>query len=59
MTLRDREHAPTDIETDLRYERWFLPLSVSLGLGPQRSDVRIENDTLHVSMGGGSLRTFP
>jgi hypothetical protein len=45
------------MQTDLRYERWFLPLSVPFGLGPQRSQVRIEGDSLHVSMGWGSLAT--
>lgn len=45
------------MQTDLRYEGWFLPLSVPFGLGPQRSQVRIEGDSLHVSMGWGSLAT--
>jgi hypothetical protein len=31
----------------LRYGRWMLPLSVPFGLGPQHSDVHVENDTLH------------
>ena len=39
------------VETKLRYERWFLPLSVPLGLGPERSEVRVEAGTLHVKMG--------
>jgi hypothetical protein len=37
--------------TELRYDRAFLPLSVPLGLGPKRSDVRIAGDTLHIKMG--------
>ena len=37
--------------TKLRYERWFLPLSVPLGLGPERSEVRVEAGKLHVRMG--------
>jgi len=41
----------TDMETKLRYERWFLPLSVPLGLGPERSEVRVDAGTLHVKMG--------
>jgi hypothetical protein len=36
------------MNTDLRYEPWFLPFSVPLGLGPKRSEVRIEDGTLHV-----------
>jgi hypothetical protein len=39
--------------TELRYERWFLPLSVPLGLGPKKSEVRIADGTLHVKMGWG------
>jgi hypothetical protein len=35
----------------LRYERWFLPLSVPLGLGPERSEIRVEAGELHVKMG--------
>jgi hypothetical protein len=39
------------MQTELRYERWFLPLSVPLGLGPKKSEVRIADGTLHVKMG--------
>ncbi|MGO9382081.1 MAG: hypothetical protein ACLP4W_08285 [Mycobacterium sp.] len=39
------------VQTKLRYERWFLPLSVPLGLGPGRSEVRVDAGTLHVKMG--------
>jgi hypothetical protein len=39
--------------TELRYERWFLPFSVPLGMGPKQSEVRIEDDTLHVKFGWG------
>lgn len=35
----------------MRYERWYLPLSVPLGLGPDRSEVRVDDQTLHVKMG--------
>ncbi|WP_055402299.1 MULTISPECIES: hypothetical protein [unclassified Mycobacterium] len=37
--------------TELRYERWYLPLSVPVGLGPKRSELRVEAGTLHVKMG--------
>jgi len=47
------------MQTDLRYERWFLPFSVPFGLGPQRSDVQIEGDSLHVSMGWGFTSDIP
>jgi hypothetical protein len=39
------------VQTELRYERWYLPLSVPLGLGPKHSEVRIEDGILHVKMG--------
>jgi hypothetical protein len=39
------------VPTELRYERWYLALSAPLGLGPNRSEVRVENGTLHVKMG--------
>ncbi len=45
--------------TELRYERWFLPLSVPLGLGPKKSEVRIADGTLHVKMGWGFEAHIP
>jgi hypothetical protein len=39
------------VQTELRYERWYLPLSVPLGLGPKHSEVRIDDGILHVKMG--------
>ncbi len=39
------------MQTTVRFERWYLPLAVPLGLGPERSEVRVEDQTLHVKMG--------
>ncbi len=39
------------VQTTLRYERWYLALSVPLGLGPERSELRVEAGRLHVKMG--------
>lgn len=39
------------MRTELRFERWLLPLCVPLGLGPKNSEVRVEDGTLHVKMG--------
>lgn len=39
------------VQTALRYERWFLPVSIPLGLGPRHSEVRVEGGRLHVKMG--------
>ena len=45
--------------TELRYERWFLPFSVPFGLGPKRSEVRVDGDTLRVKMGWGFRADIP
>jgi len=47
------------MSTELRYERWFLPLSTPLGLGPKQSDIRIEDGNLYVAMGWGFRATIP
>lgn len=47
------------MQTELRYERWFLPLSAPLGLGPGHSDIRIEDANLRVEMGWGFRATVP
>jgi hypothetical protein len=39
------------VQTELRFERWYLPLSVPLGLGPSRSEVGVADGKLHVKMG--------
>ncbi|MEZ0352547.1 hypothetical protein [Mycobacterium sp. pR1184] len=39
------------VQTELRYERWYVLLSTPLGLGPNTSEVRIVDGTLHVKMG--------
>jgi hypothetical protein len=45
--------------TELRYQRWFIPLATPLGLGPKRSDVSIHDDTLHVAMGWAFSADIP
>ncbi|WP_077089256.1 hypothetical protein [Mycobacterium rhizamassiliense] len=39
------------MQTELRYERWYVLLSTPLGLGPKSSEVRVQDGTLHVKMG--------
>jgi hypothetical protein len=39
------------VQTELRYERWYVLLSTPLGLGPKSSEVRVQDGTLHVKMG--------
>jgi hypothetical protein len=47
------------VQPELRFDRWFLPLSVPLGLGPKNSDLRMENGDLHVKMGWGFVADIP
>jgi hypothetical protein len=35
----------------MRFERWYLPLSVPLGLGPSNSEIRLDAGVLRVKMG--------
>lgn len=44
---------------EMRYDRWFLPLSVPLGMGPKRSQVRIQDGTLSVKFGWGFNTAIP
>jgi hypothetical protein len=39
------------VETSLRFERWYLPLAVAVGLGPRQSEIRWDAGVLHVKMG--------
>ncbi|QUR67668.1 hypothetical protein [Mycobacterium spongiae] len=43
----------------IRYDRWFLPLAVPLGLGPNNSDLRFESGHLHVKMGWAFAADIP
>lgn len=45
--------------TQLRYDRWFLPLLAPLGMGPKHSDVRVDGGNLHIRMGWGFSATIP
>lgn len=47
------------MQTEMSYDRWFLPLATTLGVGPQRSVVRVANGSLHVSMGWGFRADVP
>ena len=51
MLNKPARHLARDHEYGLVYERWFLPFSVPFGLGPEHSEVRIEDGTLHVRWG--------
>ena len=47
------------MNTDFRYERWFLTFSVPLGFGPKRSGLRVQDGTLHVRFGWGFRTEIP
>jgi hypothetical protein len=47
------------VQTELRFDRWFLPLSVPLGLGPSNSAVRVEGGALRVKMGWAFYADIP
>ncbi len=35
----------------MRYDRWYLPLATAFGIGPNRTIIRLDNETLHVAHG--------
>jgi hypothetical protein len=39
------------VQTELRFDRWYLPLAVAVGLGPKASELRVDGGNLHVKMG--------
>jgi hypothetical protein len=43
----------------LRFDRWYVPLALSVGLGPNRSALRIESGNLHVKMGWAFAADIP
>ncbi len=45
--------------TEIRYDKWMLPLSVPFGLGPKHSAVEVRDGALHVSMGWGFAAEIP
>jgi hypothetical protein len=47
------------VQTELRFDRWYLPLSVPVGLGPRNSALEVEAGNLHVKMGWAFLADIP
>lgn len=35
----------------MRYDRWYRPLAIVMGLGPKRTEIRVADGTLHVKHG--------
>jgi hypothetical protein len=44
---------------ELRFDRWFLPLSVPIGLGPAKCEVRSEGGNLRIKMGWAFTADIP
>ena len=47
------------MQTELRFDRWALPLTVPVGLGPKQSELRFEAGSLHVKMGWAFTADIP
>jgi hypothetical protein len=47
------------MDTELRYERWFLPFSVPFGLGPKHSRIEVVEGSLQVRFGWGFRAEVP
>jgi hypothetical protein len=47
------------VQTELRYDRWALPLTVPVGLGPKQSELRVQGGNLHVKMGWAFTADIP
>jgi hypothetical protein len=47
------------VQTELRFDRWYLPLSVPIGLGPGNSELRVEGGKLRVKMGWAFTADIP
>ncbi|MHA7653598.1 hypothetical protein ACX9NE_27880 [Mycobacterium sp. ML4] len=47
------------MQTELRFDRWYVPLAAAVGLGPQNSELRVEAGTLHVKMGWAFTADIP
>ncbi len=47
------------MQTELRFDRWFLPLSVPIGLGPGNSELRVQGGNLRVKMGWAFTADIP
>lgn len=47
------------VQTELRFDRWYLPLAVPVGLGPKNSELQVDGGNLHVKMGWAFLADIP
>ena len=47
------------MQTTLRFDRWYLPLAMAVGLGPKNCELRVETDNLYVKMGWAFTAEIP
>lgn len=47
------------MQPELRFDRWYLAVSVPFGIGPKNSELRIESGHLHVKMGWAFTADIP
>lgn len=47
------------MQAELRFDRWYIPLAVAVGLGPKSSELRVEGGKLHVKMGWAFTADIP
>jgi hypothetical protein len=47
------------VQPELRFDRWYLPLSVPLGLGPKSSELRVDAGNLYIKMGWAFSASIP
>lgn len=56
---RPERRSVTSVATELRFDRWYLPLAAAVGLGPKSTELWVEGSTLHVKMGWAFTADIP
>ncbi len=59
LTARPDRRTVTHVIAELRYDRWYRPLAVAVGLGPNDSELRVGAGNLHVKMGWAFTADIP
>jgi hypothetical protein len=39
------------VDFAMRYDGWYRPLATAMGLGPKRTTIRVDDETLHIKHG--------
>lgn len=56
---RPERRSVASVATELRLDRWYLPLAAAVGLGPKSTELWVEGGTLHVKMGWAFTADIP